>query len=111
MYGQKDGRIVFRNFNRGQATLRSRIDGSEVRARVSRATKENWQGVDASYSSAYTVAPWQVLWGRGEEDPLGLSPKRATAKGGHTRTYARDAARRCPQSGVGGDLPLMAAAL
>jgi hypothetical protein len=77
---------------------------SESHALVSHVTKESWPAVDASYSSAYTVGPGY------QEEFLGPSPKRATAIDGHTRTYARDVARRCQPSGACADRPLTAAA-
>ena len=83
---------------------------SPVKHAVSLATTENWQWVDVSYSSPYTVAPWQPLWSDGHQDVLEASPKCATAIVGHTRTYARDAAQRCPSSRVGCDFPMIAAA-
>jgi hypothetical protein len=94
------------NFSQFQSGL-----SSTLKYALNLATKENWQGGDAFYSSLYTVAPRQVLFGYGHEDALEPSPKHAIGIGGRTRTYVRDEARRCPSSRVGGDLPLMAVAL
>jgi hypothetical protein len=77
---------------------------SDDHALLSHATKESWQAVDASYSSAYTDGPGY------QEEFLAPSPKRATAIDGHTRTYARDVARRCQPSGAGAYRRLTAAA-